>query len=176
MDCRRTNHRVHSPGTSKNSNLHCGSVNCRSISNKIDDFQGVVCGKNLDIVGVTETWLNASFYDNEILSDKRYNIYRRDRGGNRRGGGVMLVVKTDLLSYRISDLELANSEILVCDMYPFNRKKYTICVCYRPPDCQQFFDAFAQLLSKLESATRVCIIGDFNMPSIIGLRSNNSRK
>ena len=83
----------------------------------------------------------------------------------------MLVVKTDLLSYRISDLEPANSEILVCDVYPFNRKKYTICVCYRPPDCQQFFDAFAQLLSKLESATRVCIIGDFNMPSIIGLRS-----
>ena len=51
-------------------------------------------------------------------------------------------------------------------MYPFNQEKYTICVCYRPPDCQQFFEAFGQLLNKLESATRVCIIGDFNMPSI----------
>ena len=86
LDCRRTNLRVHLPGTSKYSNLHCGLINCCSICNKFDDFQGVVYGKNLDIVGVTETWLNSDFYDNEILSDKRYNIYRRDRGGNRRGG------------------------------------------------------------------------------------------
>ena len=166
LDCRRTNHRVHSPGTSKYNNLHCGLINCRSICNMFDDFQAVVYGKNLDIVGVTEMWLNADFYDNKILSDKRYNIYRRDRGGNRLCGGVMLVVKTDLLSYRRSDFEPANSEILVCDVYPFNQKKYTICICYCPPDCQQFFYAFGQLLSKLESTTRVCIIGDFNMPSI----------
>ena len=39
--------------------LHCGLINCRSICKKFDDFQGVVYGKNLDIVGVTETWLNA---------------------------------------------------------------------------------------------------------------------
>lgn len=116
MDCKRTNLRVHSPETS-NSNLHCGLINCRQICKKFDDFQGVVYGKNLDIVGVAETWLNADFYDNEILSDKRYNIYRRDRGGNRRGGGVMLVVKTNLFSYRRRDLEPANSEILVCDVY-----------------------------------------------------------
>lgn len=116
LDCKRTNLRVHSPETS-NSNLHCGLINCRQICKKFDDFQGVVYGKNLDIVGVAETWLNADFYDNEILSDKRYNIYRRDRGGNRRGGGVMLVVKTNLFSYRRRDLEPANSEILVCDVY-----------------------------------------------------------
>jgi hypothetical protein len=54
-------------------------------------------------------------------------------------------------------------------VYPYNQKKYTICVCYRPPDCQQFFGEFGQLLGNLESATKVCkvcIIGDLNMPSI----------
>ena len=76
---------------------------------------------------------------------------------------MVAVVKIFFLSYRRSDLE---PEIPVCDVYPFNQKKYTICVCYRPPDCQQFFYAFGQLLSKLKSTTRVCIIGDFNMPCI----------
>ena len=120
FDSRHTNLHVHSPGTSMKSNLHCSLINCCSICNKFDDFQGVVYGKNLDIVGVTETWLNAGFYDNEILSDKHYNIYRMDRGGNRCGGSVMLVVKTDLLSYRRSDFEPAYSDILVCHVYPFN--------------------------------------------------------
>ena len=54
---------------------------------------------------------------------------------------------------------------------PFNQKKYTICVCYRPLDCQQFFYAFGQLLSKLDSATRVCIIGDLTYQALTGLQS-----
>ena len=41
----------------------------------------------------------------------------------------MLDIKTGLLSYRRSDLEPANSEILVCDVYPFQPKEiYNLCM------------------------------------------------
>ena len=72
---------------------------------------------NLDVAAVTETWLHDSYFDGEILSSSLYTIFRKDRGGNKRGGGtVLLAVKTDLLAYRRPDLEPQNSEILVCDL------------------------------------------------------------
>ena len=72
---------------------------------------------NLEVVAVTETWLHDDYFDCEISSSSLYTIYRKDRGGNKRGGGtVLLAVKTDLLAYRRPDLEPQNSEILVCDL------------------------------------------------------------
>ncbi|CAB4022732.1 excitatory amino acid transporter 1-like [Paramuricea clavata] len=160
--------RVRSSGTSLHNNkLQCSLVNCRSICNKIDEFHGLVYGNNLDIIGVTETWLRADYYNEEILPSDNYTIYRKDRANYRRGGGVLLAVKADILSYRRIDLEPTDSEILVCELYPLNRRKFTVCICYRPPDCNLFFDHFDILLNNLrEASNRICIIGDFNMPHI----------
>lgn len=44
-----------------------------------------------------------------------YNIYRKDRSG-RRGGGVLLAVKSHLTCFRRSDLE-KNMEMLACLIY-----------------------------------------------------------
>ena len=50
----------------------------------------------LDVIYLTETWLNESIMDHEILPTA-YNIYRCDRVG-RIGGGVMTAVKSTLSS------------------------------------------------------------------------------
>ena len=132
------------------------------------EFQGLVYGNNLDVVAVTETWLHNGYFDGEILSSFLYLIFRKDRGGNKRGGGILLAVKTDLLAYKRPDLEPQNSEILLCDLVsPNSFKKITFCLRYRPPNCSLFTDYFECLLANLrETSGRICIVGDFNMPSI----------
>ena len=86
---------------------------------------------------------------------------------NKRGGGVLLAVKTDLLAYRRCDLEPQNPEILVCDFVSLNSFKITFCLCYRRPNCSLFIDFFECLLANLRETTgRICIVGDFNMPTI----------
>lgn len=63
------------------------------------EFQGLVYGNNLDIVAVTETWLHDGYCDGEILSSFLYTIFQKDRGGNKRGDGVLLATKLDLLAH-----------------------------------------------------------------------------
>ena len=69
----------------KNSKLNCVLLNSRSLCNKIVEFQGLVYGNNLDVVAVTETWLHDGYFDGEILSSSLYTVFRKDRGGNKRG-------------------------------------------------------------------------------------------
>ena len=121
----------------------------------------------MDVVAVTETWLHDGYFDIEILSSSQYTIFRKDRGGNKRDGDVLLAVKTDLLAYRRPDLEPQNSETLVRDLVSPNSFTITFCLCYRPPNCSLFMDYFACLQANLcKTSGRICIIGDFHMPSI----------
>lgn len=78
-----------------NSKLNCTLLNSRSLCSKLVEFQGLVYGNNLDVVAVTETWLHEGYFDGEIYSSSLYTIFRKNRGGNIRGGGVLLAVKTD---------------------------------------------------------------------------------
>ena len=59
-------------------------------------LQDIVYGLDLDVICPTETWLNESIMDHEILSTA-YNIYRSYRVG-RVGGGVKTAIKNTLSS------------------------------------------------------------------------------
>ena len=66
----------------------------------------VLCSTdNLDIIAVTETWLNDTISDGELL-DPSFQIIRRDR--NRNGGGVLLACKSVLQPVRRADFEPAD--------------------------------------------------------------------
>ena len=58
------------------------------------DLEAMVLADRLDVVAVTETWLDGSVYDTEILSSNDFSIYRNDR--NRHGGGIMLLVHNSI--------------------------------------------------------------------------------
>ena len=47
----------------------------------------------LDIICITETWLDGSFILSGFLASK-YIIIRHDR--NRNGGGVLILIKTQM--------------------------------------------------------------------------------
>jgi len=63
--------------------------------NKFDQFQSLVYTKNFDIICVTETWLNNTVFNNEILPTS-YTIYRKDRAN--RGGGVLIAINNSIPS------------------------------------------------------------------------------
>lgn len=50
------------------------------------DFQNLVYLSTCDVVSVTESWLNESVLNSEILYINKYVIYRRGRGEKQRGG------------------------------------------------------------------------------------------
>ena len=67
-----------SPRPLDSSTLKSCSLNARSIINKRTELQAMVVTKVLEIIAITETWLNPDIMDQEILSSD-YNIYRKDR-------------------------------------------------------------------------------------------------
>ena len=66
----------------------------------LKSFQDLVYAENLDIVSVTETWLNDNVSDHEILPSG-YNIIRKDRPSNKRGGGVLLALRNGIQYNRV---------------------------------------------------------------------------
>ena len=56
----------------------------------------------IDIMTLSETWLDESISDVEVCPDSDMSIVRRDR--NRRGGGVAIVVSNNVRFLLCSDL------------------------------------------------------------------------
>src|SRR5437870_11203385 len=80
----RQNTKLINTGKSK---LSCVYFNARSIVNKHKELEIYVLEKKFDIIGITESWLNAEILDNE-MSIEGYNLHRNDRNNaeKHRGG------------------------------------------------------------------------------------------
>jgi hypothetical protein len=100
------------PGPETFKDIKCILLNARSLKSfqqtttntgndkvcKLVAFKNLVYGGDYDIIAVTETWLNSSIKDDEILR-YGYKIYRHNRIG-RVGGGVLLAVKDSIVLKR----------------------------------------------------------------------------
>lgn len=73
--------------------------NVRGLRTKSHEFLSSVLNCNYDIICITESWLNDSFYSCEFF-DSRYEVFRCDRdpqaSGSARGGGVLVAVRREL--------------------------------------------------------------------------------
>ena len=159
----------------------CIYLNARSLksvsatTNKLLDFQNLVYTNRFDMVAVTETWLNCTVDNAEILGTN-YVIHRKDRVEtcpNTRGGGLLLAVNSGLNSKRRAELE-SPCEILVCEISSSrpcrDSPKTAIVLCYRPPssDCAEFTQNLDKVLFNVSNEfSLVFVLGDFNLPNII---------
>lgn len=112
---------------------------------KISFLQDLVYSGGYDLVCISETWLNESILDSEILPG--YSIYRRDRAG-KTGGGVLTAIKSDIQASRRSDLERDNTETVVIEIFT-SIKSFILYAFYRSPDSNN--DDLLQLDSSLRS-------------------------
>ena len=73
-------------------------TNAQSLVNKHFELQAIVDIYDLDIIGMTETWLNCKISDNEYCIEGYHKPIRLDRVDTKdgRGGGVLLLIKNSI--------------------------------------------------------------------------------
>ena len=117
---------------SSTKNLRGLLLSARSLTSKVLNLQALLLEDYFPVIAITETWLDSSFMDFELgLND--YFVHRKDRL-DRRGGGVLLTVHTDLTSIRRRNLEYNdNTETVMVEICQKSKDNVLFGVCYRPP-------------------------------------------
>ena len=72
--------------------LRIEHVNAQSLLSSLDEVKLLLTDRNIDVLGISETWLHANTPDGYV-DIQGYKIFRRDNG---RGGGVCLYVNSSL--------------------------------------------------------------------------------
>lgn len=123
------------------------------------------------MIGISESWLCEDIYITELF-DSRYNIVRKDRPSNQRGGGVVLALKKNIKF----ELIKVNSDIeCVIVKAKYKKQDIFISVVYIPPlrDINVLETYLSLFESYLLDNKLALLIGDFNLPY---LGQNNSEK
>ena len=119
-------------------------------------------------VGLTETWLcDATCNLHSVCGYNHVYNYRKAR----KGGGVSLLLKSDIMYYERTDLSYMNEYIesvfVEIDGSIVNAtKNIVIGVIYRPPntDINQFNQALQNLLENIKRSRKLCyLLGDYNI-------------
>lgn len=139
--------------------LKLAYLNVRSILPKIDEIKLLLANENFHVLGIGETWLDATITDNELKIDE-YNLIRKDR--NRHGGGVAFYIH-ESLTYRIFPDCGLNVESLWINI-KLSKHSIKVCNIYRPPNSNsQYFDSILDELEKNDIfSNHVVIMGDMN--------------
>lgn len=134
-------------------------INAQSINNKIDEFRVTFENSGVDVVCVSETWLNKNTPDS-LVSLMGYKIYRADR--RTRGGGVAIYVRKGILCRLVSEsMEDEGIEHLFVEINTNDEKLLVGCV-YRPYSNISLVNLNAKLETITVEYTEVIIVGDFN--------------
>ena len=156
--------------------------NMRSLLPKIDELRIIFnTNKGMNVIGLSETHLDATISDSEIMIDG-YKLYRRDRGNNSRAGGVVVYISESLPAIRRNDLERANIEGIWTEILQPHAKGILLGTIYRPPDGSDFLDAnFMEALDEVlhiasAEEKEVIIMGDLNCNFMSGAKSHSETK
>src|SRR5271154_352768 len=145
-------------------NLNYGLINARSISNKTETVVDFVLQHNLDVLCITETWLQSN--DNFTTSNVTpccFNIISNPRL-NKHGGRVAVIIKNDFYSKRLASVCYGTFEVLLVQLTSFT-KTFVIATIYRSPGAlTNFLTDLSDLLSILVAKYDDFILaGDFNI-------------
>ena len=157
------NHKQVSQNQNSTKQLSIYYQNVRGLRTKTDSFHMGVMSGNYDIIALTETWLNSSFYDSELF-DNRYTVIRRDRSENKlRGGGVLIALKKNL-AYEIIPMNCESESVTI--KINFKCISFFISVVYFVPNTnvelyEQYLDQFEDIL--LMKSSNVILLGDYNL-------------
>ena len=158
------------PGPPRNFTLNLGHINARSLNSddKFDEICSIAHDVNLDILAISETWLNDSISSDTLNIQGFAPIIRLDRQDGRRAGSVALFLSSNIACKRRLDLENWDFEMLFVE-FKISNTKFVCGVCYRPPNYSVETDL--ALLNHLQNCldkiylqpnTFVVLLGDFN--------------
>ena len=73
-------------------NIVIKQINAQSLIPKLDEIKLLIENEDLEILCVSETWLQPNILD-DLISIKNYNVFRNDNPLNSRGSGACIYVK-----------------------------------------------------------------------------------
>lgn len=133
-------------------------LNARSIKNKMEDIEILIFGENIEIIVITETWVNKG--EEKYYKFKNFNSIWACR--RRRGGGLGIFVKNNI---EIELMETVENEIFFLSL---KLKQYDIIISgiYRPPAIKSdilltFLDE--KLENFADSKLECYLLGDMNV-------------
>lgn len=144
--------------------LNVAFLNVCSLRRKVQEVQQLISSRGIHVMGLAETWLTDSTTDGEV-DIPHFNIYRKDRPGSSRGGGVALYCHESLSVRRRVDLEKDALELLWIEVAS-GSSKHLIGCCYRPPNERTLYwnDLETNLTFAMEQRLEsLSLIGDFNV-------------
>ena len=154
---------------SKADSLGMIHVNIRSVSKNLSNLENYLQTLKYDfrVVGLSETWFNENNHDLHTLCG--YTVVSNYRT-NRVGGGVSLMIDSDLKMISRNDLNSMSDSIEsvfveLCDVGA-NKCNIIIGVVYRPPasDGKAFLESLAGAMSLIErEGKKSVLMGDFNL-------------
>ena len=110
-------------------------LNCRSLLSTLDEVLLFIQQYDIDVMTLSETWLDESISDLEVCPNL---IFRWDR--NRRGGGVAVILSSNIRCRVCPDLSKGNIESLWIQLYPNSKRAVLLCCVYRSPSDYHFYD------------------------------------
>lgn len=138
------------------------SFSCLNVQNRRQKVD--IVEAELDIILLTETWVNSSIADGNVVLTSYKQPYRKDREDGRLGGGVIIYVKESIPSKRRIDLEIPNLERILVEL-TVNKSNILFGLFYRPPDSNPgMWDLInISIENALNSGVdNIVISGDFN--------------
>ncbi|VEN64491.1 unnamed protein product [Callosobruchus maculatus] len=147
----------------KTNNLKLGHVNIRSLLPSLNHVEELLTTVELDILGISETWLRSSVLNCEV-EISGFNFLRADRGS--RGGGVGAYVRSGL-EVKVIEIEDATEKLeQIWFSLKINQINISCGILYRPP-ASSITDALDALNNSLSNiipiSDEVVIMGDLNI-------------
>lgn len=149
--------------------------NLGGINSSLVDYALACSDGAYDLYAFTETWLNDNTCSRQLFDDS-YTVHRNDRSPlnstKRSGGGVLLAVRSDLKSRKLTPPDCSRVE-QVWAAIPLCNKTLFTCVIYIPPDrindaciIQEHLQSLNWILDSMADNDDILIVGDFNLPCI----------
>ena len=135
--------------------------------NKLGDLKLLTEVTNPDMICITETWCHDDIGDQEI-SLPGYSLFRKDRGGGVRGGGVLLYVHENLKAVQ-HDTAVVVPESMWCSIQDCTGKKLYIGVLHNSRNSESISKGNDSIiLNMLQEmlGSDLVLFGDFNYPDI----------
>ena len=150
-----------------------GTWNADSIKPKTSSITDFIIEQKLDILAITESWLNGDGRDDLVLADLKYtlphfNIYHVPRT-ERKGGGVFLLAHSGLNVKQNDTHQFSSFEYMDSTVH-CGSSSVRLLTIYRPPPSKEnkltpkmFFKDFSTLLESVSIYQgNVLMLGDFN--------------
>ena len=146
-------------------------LNAHSVCNKGAVIHDLIEENELDMLALTETWINDNNEQRTIASllPHGYSIITANRE-KRVGGGVAFIHRTSLKCKHLKQRKASSFECLQV-MVTIRNRTFQLCIIYRPPvtgsngiTMAQFQSEFADFFTQLMcTAGSVVVMGDFNV-------------